>query len=141
MPTKTDRILSYLPGTFQVDPRPAALFAVADTFGNELQLGENSLAAILLSHWVDFADKNAETIDDLARIASMYGLAPRDDETIEEFRDHLKRYVRTFIDGTVTVQGVLRVSAEALGLRIADSYDDLDSWWKRSEEVLVTTQL
>jgi hypothetical protein len=141
MPTKTDRILSYLPGTFQADPRPAALYAVTDAFGSELQLGENSLAAILLSHWVDFADKNAEAIDDLARIASLYGLAPRDDETVEEFRDHLKRYVRTFLDGTVTVQGVLRVTAEALGLRIADSYDDLDSWWKRREEILVTTQL
>src|SRR6266446_7540044 len=70
MPTKTDRILSYLPGTFQTAPRPPALYAVADTFGNELLLGENSLSAVMLSHWVDFADLNAEAILDLASIAS-----------------------------------------------------------------------
>jgi len=138
MPTKTDRILSYLPGTFQTSPRPPVLYAVADAFGNELQLGENSLSAVMLSHWVDFADKSAPTIDDLRRIGALYGLAPRDDESVEEFRDHLKRYVRTFLDGTVTAQGILRVTAEVLGLRIADSDDDLDVWWKRRESELVT---
>ncbi len=138
MPTKTDRILSYLPGTFQTSPRPPVLYAVADAFGNELLLAENSLSAVMLSHWVDFADKNAQAIDDLASIAALYGLMPRDDEGVEEFREHLKRYVRTFLDGTVTVQGILRVTAEALGLRINDSYDQLDSWWKRHPRELIT---
>jgi hypothetical protein len=140
MPTKTDRILSYLPRTFQKTPRPPVLYAVVDAFGNELLLGENSLSAVMMSHWVDFADKQAAQIDDLAPIASLYGLAPRDSETVEQFREHLKRYVRTFLDGTVTVQGILRVTAEALGLHIADSYTDLDSWWKRPGPYLVTAE-
>lgn len=140
MPTKTDRILSYLPGTLQTFPRPPVLYTVADTFGNELLLAENSLSAVMLSHWVDFADKGVANIDDLARIAALYGLAPRDDETVEEFREHLKHYVHTFLDGTVTVQGILRITAEVLGLHIADSYDDLDSWWQRPDAELVTVE-
>src|SRR5215212_2172183 len=144
MPTKTDRILSYLPRTFQTVPRPKALYAVADAFGNELLRGENSLAEIMLSHWVDFADKNAEEIDDLERMASLYGLAPQRDqdgddlETVEEFREHLKHYVRTFLEGTVTVQGILRITAEALGLRLADETEDIDRWWTRQNDEVTT---
>jgi len=141
MPNKTDRILSYLPGTFRaplpVTGQASALYAIANAAGGELQQGENKLAEVMLSHWVDTADRNAAEILDLANIASLYGLAPQPEEELEEFRRHLKRYVRTFLEGTVTVQGILRVAAEALGLEIADSYDDLDTWWKRSSPELV----
>lgn len=80
MPTKTDRILSYLPYSFRPKTRLSAVRAIADAMGSELQNGENTLAAIMRSHWVDHADKNAERIDDLERIASLYGLAPQRDE-------------------------------------------------------------
>jgi hypothetical protein len=140
MPTKTERILSYLPSTFRALPKPTALFTVADAFGGELLQAENSLAALMLAHWVDHADKGAELIDDLARFASLYGLAPQPEESVEEFREHLKRYVRTFLDGTVTVQGILRVTAEALGLRIADEYTEMDTWWTRKDDALVKTE-
>jgi hypothetical protein len=154
MPTKSDRILSYLPGTFRRSPERSVLFAIVDAFGSELQKGENSLAAIMQSHWVDHADRGADVIDDLARMASLYGLQPRCretensgalcalpprcDETVEEFREHLKRYVLTFLEGTVTVQGLLRVAAENLGLHIADDYEEMDTWWDRSHDELVT---
>ncbi|HVG00747.1 MAG TPA: hypothetical protein VND68_12980, partial [Chloroflexia bacterium] len=158
MPTKTERILGYLPSTFlPAPPRSTALYAVADAFGNELLLAENSLAALMLAHWIDHADKGAEFIRDLACIAALYGLAPRGaelkgrpqgerascddlpaDEMVEEFREHLRRYIRTFIEGTVTVQGVLRVTAEALGLRINGEYTGMDTWWKRRSDEVVT---
>lgn len=140
MATKTDRILSYLPGTFRPLPRPTALYAVVDAFGNELLLGENSLSAVMRAHWVDHADRGAEFIEDLARMAALYCLAPHPDETVEEFREHLKRYIRTFLEGTVTVQGILRVTAEALGLRIADAYKDMDTWWTREGNGLITVE-
>lgn len=140
MATKTERILSYLPGTFRRAPQRSALAAVVDAFGAELLQGENSLAAIMAAHWVDHADRGAAEIDDLACLAALYGLAPRTGETVEEFRRHLKRYVRTFLGGTVTVQGILRVTAEALGLQIADDYADIDSWWTRTSDELVTTE-
>ena len=140
MPTKTDRILGFLPRTFQKSPRPPVLYPVVDPFGQELQTAENSLSAVMLSHWVDFADKGASTIDDLAKIAALYGLAPRDDESVEEFRQHLKHYARTFLDGTTTVQGILRIAAEVLGLNIADAEADLDAWWNRDTIDLVTIE-
>mgnify|MGYP001393673464 CR=1 FL=1 len=133
MANKTDRIISYLPATFQKRPHGPTLHAVVDAFGRQLQDAENSLAAVMQAHWVDYADQLAQEIDDLVRIAALYGLAPRSDEGVEEFREHLKRYIRTFLDGTVTVQGVLRITAEALGLHIADAYADMDTWWTRRD--------
>jgi hypothetical protein len=138
MPIKTDRILGYLPGTFRAQPRPTALYSVADAFGQELLQAENTLAAVMRSHWVDHADQGEEFIDDLARIASLYGLAPRDDENVEEFRAHLKRYVRTFLEGTSTVQGILRLTAETLALIIADAYSEMDGWWMRATDGATT---
>lgn len=137
MANKTDRILSYLPSTFRPAPQQSPLYALIDAFGNELLGAENSLAAIRQSHWVDRADRGAELIDDLQRLTSLYGLAPRPDESVEEFREHLKRYIRTFLEGTVTVQGILRVTAEVLGLPLADAYSDMDTWWTRDSDALL----
>ena len=68
--TKTDRILSYLPSTFQVQPGSSPLKTVVGTFGKELQDAENALAAVMRAHWVDHADRAAPAIDDLARLAA-----------------------------------------------------------------------
>jgi len=74
VPTKTERILSHLPATFGKPPRAGALGTLVDAFGGELQQAENTLAAILCAHWVDHADRGAERIDDLGRLAALYGL-------------------------------------------------------------------
>jgi hypothetical protein len=121
-------------------PRPTALYDLVNTFGTELQQAENSLAALMRAHWVDHADQREEFINDLAQIAALYGLSPRPEEDVERFREHLKRYVRTFLEGTVTVQGVLRVAAEVLGLRLADSYGEMMMWWTPGAEVLTTIE-
>ena len=134
-----DRVIANLPPTFAALPRPTALSALIDAFGGELVGAENSLSAMMFAHWVDYADKDSPTLSDLSAIAALYGLAPRDDETIERFRAHLKRYVLTFIDGTVTVRGIFRITAEALGLIIADDDAQLDTWWNRSPSRLLTT--
>jgi hypothetical protein len=139
MATAADRILANLPPTFAPLPRPTAISAIADAFGGELSQAENALAAVMFAHWVDFADTNVDVPTDLPLIAALYGLAPRDDETIEEFRAHLKRYIRTFIEGTVTVRGICRIVAEALGLVIADEYPQLDTWWSRGPHAALTT--
>jgi hypothetical protein len=138
MPTKTDRILGYLPGTFRPQAARSALRAVVDAFGSELQHGENLLAQVMQSHWVDFADRGATEVDDLGQMSPLYGLLPRPDESVEQFRIHLKRYVRTLLDGTVTVQGVLRIAAEALGLEIDDGIEKLDTWWRRPDDAVTT---
>jgi hypothetical protein len=134
---KTDRILANLPPTFRALGDPSPLRALTNGYGGELQTAENKLVAVMRAHWVDFADAGEQAITDLGLIGALYGLAPRPDESVEEFRDHLKRYVRTFLDGTVTVRGLLRITAEALGLHIDDI--GLDSWWDRADPILVTT--
>jgi hypothetical protein len=152
VPNQTDHILSYLPRTFQALPKPTALYSVAAAFGNELLAAENSLVDFMRAHWVDTADKDAELLRDLACLAVLYGLTPRGaepalasptclpvpaDEGIEDFREHLKRYIRTFLDGTVTMQGITRIVAEALGLHVADEYAAMDTWWTRPGDELV----
>lgn len=138
MGTKTDRILGYLPGTFRALPPPTALHSFVDAFGRELLVAENSLAEVMQAHWVDYADKGTDVLRDLVRFASPYGLAPRLEEEVEEFREHLRRYVRTFLEGTVTPQGILRIAAESLALHIEDRYGEMDTWWTRPSPVLVT---
>jgi len=136
MATKTERIMSYLPATFKAAQTHSPLKAVMDTFGNELQNAENSLAAVMRAHWVDHADNGMNKIDDLIQLAALYGLAPRVDESVEEFRQHLKQYVKTLLQGTVTVQGLLRIAANNLGLSIADDYADMDTWWTNEQHDL-----
>ena len=141
MATGADRILANLPPTFAASARGiSALSALAEAFGGELVGAENSVAAVMFAHWVDFADTDSAALSDLPAIAALYGLAPRDDETIEEFRAHLKRYVRTFIEGTATVRGIFRIVAEALGLTIADGDAQLDTWWNRSSSLLTRVE-
>ncbi len=137
MATKTERILGYLPLTFQAAAGRSALRAVVGAFGGELLSAENSLAALMRAHWVDHADKGAAEILDLGRLAALYGLAPREDEAVEEFREHLKRFVRTFLEGTVTVRGILRVTSEALGLHLDE---ELDAWWDRANDLLISVE-
>ncbi len=138
---KTERILGYLPPTFRAGADRSALRALVGAFGGELQAAENSLAAVMRSHWVDFADRGADITTDLALIGSLYGLLPHQDETVEEFREHLKRYVRTFLEGPMTVQGLLRITAEVLHLHIDDEYECIDAWWDRSDETEISHRL
>ncbi|MBZ2199652.1 hypothetical protein [Occultella gossypii] len=128
---KADRILANLPPTYAVRGDPSALRAFTDAHGGELQSAENSLIAVMRAHWVTFADAGEPAITDLALFAALYGLAPRPDESVAEFREHLLAFVRTHLEGTVTVQGILRITAEALGLHIEDA--SLDAWWDRAQ--------
>lgn len=137
---KADRILDNLPPTFRLRGDPSALRALVDAYGGELQAAENALVAVMRAHWVEFADAGEDRILDLAAFAALYGLQPRADESVEEFREHLRRYVRSQLDSTVTVPGILRTAAEGLGLHLDE---DLDTWWERErlgEPVLTTTQ-
>jgi hypothetical protein len=115
---KTERILNNLPATFRPFPRPSALFTLVNAFGIPLQESENLLVEVMKAHWVDHADRGRETVRDLKLLAALYDLQPRPDEGVEEFREHLKRYVRTYLEGTATIQGILRLAADTLGLTI-----------------------
>ena len=73
MTTNADRILANLPPTFAPLPRPTAISALADAFGGELLQAENTLAAVMFAHWVDYADANGDVLADLPRSRSYTG--------------------------------------------------------------------
>ncbi|MEM9010944.1 MAG: hypothetical protein AAGE18_06940 [Pseudomonadota bacterium] len=140
MPTKTERILDLYPRTFRAGGARSPLGVLTETFGTELQLGENALAAVMRAHWVDQADRGAEKIDDLIRFAALYGLAPRPDDGIEEFRARLKTWVALILDGPANVENLLRASAAILGIEVETEEGGFDPWWTRSDPLLLTAE-
>ncbi len=129
---KTERILNNLPTTFRPFPRPTRLYTLANAVGLPMQEGENLLVEVMKSHWVDYADSGRDTIRDLALLADLYDLDPRPDESVEAFREHLKRYVSTYLEGTATVRGILRIAADTLGVMI-----DPDALQKPEKRVII----
>ena len=132
---KSDRILANLPPTFVAAAGRSALRALADMFGGELQSAENALVAVMRAHWAEFADQGSPRIDDLGRLAALYGIAPRADESVEEFRDHLLRHAQTRLQSSVTVAGVLRTAAETVGLHLDAAA--FATWWAPGAPELV----
>ncbi len=115
---KTQRILSYLPPLYRRLPGQSPLYSVVDGVGRWLQEADSLLYEVMRAHWVDFADQGRSSIRDLANLAALYDLVPRDDEDVETFRIHLKHYVRTFLAGSATVGGVIRLAAATLALSV-----------------------
>jgi len=113
---KTERILNNLPATFRPYPRPTVLFTLASALGGPMQDAENLLVEAMKAHWVDHADQSRDEIRDLALLAALFNLSPRQDESVEAFREHLKRYIQTFLNGTATIRGILRLAADTLGI-------------------------
>lgn len=140
MATKTERILELLPATFVTRTGNSPLDRLARTYGGELQGAENAMAAIMRAHWVDQADLGAERIDDLARIAALYGLAPQPDDGIEEFRRRLKLWVALLLDGPATVRGLLRAVSVILGIEIDDRDAAFDAAWLREGALFPTSR-
>ncbi|MEO1091398.1 MAG: hypothetical protein AAFX81_12225 [Pseudomonadota bacterium] len=139
MVTKTERILDLLPRTFLARPTDSPLGSLVSTFGTELQQAENALVAVMRAHWADQADRGAPAIDDLARIAALYGLAPREDDSVEAFRARLKLWVKIILDGPASVRNLLRATSAILGVAIDDGNDAFDPWWTRPGRTLATT--
>lgn len=123
----TERILSSLPPLYRPYPRPSVLYTVIDAVGRRLLEAENLLFEVMRAHWVDFADQSAAEIRDLARLAALYDLRPRDDEDVETFRTHLKSYVRAYLEGSATPRGVLHLAASTLALSLEDPLEPLPS--------------
>lgn len=121
--SKTERILSYLPPIYRPARDRSPLRAVVDSVGRRLLEAENLLFEVMRAHWVDFADQGGDQIRDLARLAALFGLAPRDDEDVETFRMHLKSYIQSYLRGTATPPGILRLAASTLALSLEEDLE------------------
>jgi hypothetical protein len=127
---KTEQILSYLPPLYRPYPQPwlaprvpSLLYLMANAVGTLMSEADELLVTVMRAHWADFADKGRPTIDDLEKLAALFDLAPRDDEDVETFRTHLKSYVRTYLEGSATPRGILRLAASTLALSLEDPLD------------------
>ncbi|MGD2076747.1 MAG: hypothetical protein PVH18_00040 [Chloroflexota bacterium] len=120
---RTERVLSYLPRIYRPYPLPSVLYTVASAAGTQMDEVDNLLSVLMQAHWVDYADKGSDRIHDLALMAALFDLAPRPDEDVETFRTHLKSYVRTYLEGSATVPGVLRLAASTLALSLEEELE------------------
>ena len=127
---KTERILSYLPPIYRAYPQPwryprapSLLYVVAGAAGSRLDEIDELLVEVMRAHWVDFADAGRDQIRDLALLADLFSLDPRDDEDVETFRLHLKRYVRAYLEGTATPRGILKLAAATLALSLEEALE------------------
>jgi hypothetical protein len=122
----TEKILRHLPEFYQAQIRGKLLFKVMDVFGMQLQDIENSLAEIIKSHFIDFADRNRPVPADLARIGALFNVFPwpkqdnilKLQEDTDSYRRRLMNTIRFFLGGLGTSEAVVRMTALTLGLEI-----------------------
>jgi hypothetical protein len=114
MSYKTDRLIDLFPDVYAARDREALLYKLLDSAGSELMGADQSIKALLKSHWVDYA--SGAGLDGLGAI---FGVARRrlPDGTLETdaaFRLRLKSIVPLFTGGG-TRRSVLGAVRSALG--------------------------
>lgn len=113
-----------LPHLWGVEPG-TVLHALLALVGNELTAFDEDLDRVKRSHWVD----TAWSLLDLARIGSLFGIAPAPWEGIELFRARLKAMIAARLRGAVTADAlefaVLRILQGAQA-ELGDRYMTLD---------------
>jgi hypothetical protein len=112
---KTDRLAALLPDAYAAGDQGSLLYRVLDAFGFELMEADESVKALLKSHWVNYAVGDA-----LDGLAATFGLERRrlPDGTLEPdevLQARLKAVVPYFTGGG-TVKAVLGAVRSALGL-------------------------
>jgi hypothetical protein len=114
----TEKIIRHLPGFYQAQIRRKLLFKVLDVFGMQLQEAENSLAEIIKSHFIDFADLNKKVPLDLVKIGALFNVLPSQGEGTEAYRRQLRNTIRLYLGGLGTSDAVIRMSALTFDLDI-----------------------
>ncbi len=114
MSYKTDRLIDLFPDVYAARDREALLYKLLDSAGAELMAADQSIKALLKSHWVNYA--SGAGLDGLGAI---FGVARRrlPDGTLETddaFRLRLKSIVPLFTGGG-TRRSVLGAVRSALG--------------------------
>lgn len=107
---KTFEILKYFPDFHQAIDRRKLLYHVVDVIASRLQEIENDMVSVMKSHWIEAA----EDIDDLEKIAALYGIEREDYEDLEQFRTKIKDIIRLYLSGPGTVPSIIEFIAIAL---------------------------
>lgn len=107
---KTLEILKYFPSFHQAMERGKLLYHVTDSIGSQIQEIENNMIGIMKSHWI----KTVEDIDDLEKIAALYGVEWEESEDINQFRKKVEDVIRLYLAGPGTVPAVIEFVEIAL---------------------------
>jgi hypothetical protein len=103
-------ILKHFPSFHHTDNKRKLLYKVVAAIATPLEEMERQTIDVLRAHWVD----TAEELDDLRKIASLYNIYCEDGESIEKFRERLKKTVALYLEGPGTARSLFEFSVLAL---------------------------
>jgi hypothetical protein len=107
---RTLEILKYFPNFYLATDEGKLLYHVVDSITSRIQGIENDMFGVLKSHWI----KAVEEIDDLEKIAVLYGIEREDYEDINQFRTKVEDTIRLYLAGPGTIPAIVEFIAIAL---------------------------
>jgi hypothetical protein len=107
----SDRITNRLPQFYKVWDKESILFSFIDSFANELRKQNKELLNIQRTHWIDTSyGKNLDLL------ANIYKLYRKQEESDEDFRNRIKRFLFEFTGGG-TKKSILAQTVAYLNLK------------------------
>jgi hypothetical protein len=107
----SDRIINRLPQFYKGWDKESILFSFIDSFANELRKQRKELLNIKRTHWIDTSyGKNLDLL------ANIFKLSRKQDESDEDFRNRIKRFLFEFTGGG-TKKSILAQTVAYLNLK------------------------
>jgi hypothetical protein len=107
----SDRIINRLPQFYKSWDKESVLFSFIDSFANELRKQKKDLVNIKRTHWIDTS--YGKNLDLLAKIYKLYR---KQEESDEDFRNRIKRFLFEFTGGG-TKKSILAQTVAYLNLK------------------------
>lgn len=107
----SDRIINRLPQFYKSWDKESILFSFIDSFANEFRKQEKELVNIKRTHWIDTS--YGKNLDLLAKIYKLYR---KQEESDEDFRNRIKRFLFEFTGGG-TKKSILAQTTAYLNLK------------------------
>jgi hypothetical protein len=107
----SDRIINRIPQFYKSWDKESILFSFIDSFANELRKQKKDLVNIKRTHWIDTS--YGKNLDLLAKIYKLYR---KQEESDEDFRNRIKRFLFEFTGGG-TKKSILAQSVAYLNLK------------------------
>ena len=107
----SDRIINRLPQFYKGWDKESILFSFIDSFANELRKQRKELLNIKRTHWIDTSyGKNLDLL------ANIFKLSRKQEESDEDFRNRIKRFLFEFTGGG-TKKSILAQTVAYLNLK------------------------
>lgn len=107
----SDRIINRIPQFYKSWDKESILFLLIDSFAHELRKQKKDLVNIKRTHWIDTSyGKNLDLL------ANIYKLSRKQEESDEDFRNRIKRFLFEFTGGG-TKKSILAQSVAYLNLK------------------------